>query len=280
MAINWTNAAGLAKNYAISALEDALYSVNSDSALQTCGPAEAEIRNKLSFSNIRIQFPTVAGKLPYVNFLSTNALTFPAYVTTFSDKFTPQVSGQQAYCRTDPSPVFKGVNRSITLGLTIPCMDVADADQNMKKINQFIKNLYPAYNSFKGDLVIGSPPLIRVKFANLITNQVSGYSGLLGYVTSFDYSFDVNDGFYFSSNQQFGDSNNLFFRAYKLTFTFSVLHEGTVGSIDGNFNFKNDFPYQTNTNSLLGAFGDTKNTAANTPPPISQQYAEENMGMS
>ena len=69
----------------------------------------------------------------------------------------------------------------------------------MKKINKFIHNLYPSYNSFKGDLVISSSPLSRVKFANLISNQLRGSGGLLGYVTNFKYDFTPSDGFYFSS---------------------------------------------------------------------------------
>lgn len=263
MAITLGNAGANLLGRAIDSLEENIF--NDDPALKTSLPAEAGIRNALSFASMRIQFPTRAGRLPYANYLTTNGLTFPAYITSLSDKFTPSVTGQQAYGRTDPAPVFKNVTRSISVTLTIPCFDAKDASENMKKVNEFIKNLYPTYNSYKGDLVIGSPPLVRVRFANLITNTISPYSGLLGYITSFDYSFETGDGFYFS------DQQNLFFRAYKLTFTFSVLHEGVVGAINGRFfNFKQDFPYRADEE-----FGTINTTADGTP--INRDVAEANI---
>ena len=101
-------------------------------------------------------------------------------------------------------------------------------------------------------------------FANLITNTIAPYSGLLGYITSFDYSYETGDGFYFS------DQNNLFFRAYKLTFGFSVLHEGVVGAINGRFfNFKQDYPYRTDEE--FGINTDAVGT------PINRAVAEENI---
>ena len=231
------------------ALTDQVFgSAANDSTLNTALPAEANIRNKLNFSNIRVQFPTTAGSIPYLNSLSGPAISFPAYIKTFTDTFTPSYNEVQVYGRTDAIPVYSRTSRSISVSLEIPCFDADDANENMKKINQFIKNLYPSYNSFKGDLVLSSPPLVRVKFANLILNHELG-NGLLGYIKSFSWNFTPSDGFYFDKDG--GNTSNLFFRSYTLSFTFSVLHESVIGFKNGNFNSPNqNYPYRTKTSLL------------------------------
>ena len=217
-----------------------------DPALKTALPAEANIREKLNFANVRIQFPTTAGKTPISNILSSPTLSFPAYITTLTDKFSPSFAPVKVYGRTDDIPVYQGTSRSITIAMTIPCFDANDANENMKKINEFIKNLYPSYNSYKGDLVLSSPPLIRVKFANLIINHEFSFKGLLGYVSSFSYSFDPKDGFHFDRGA--AGTTNLFFRSYTLNFTFNVLHESVIGFKNGDFNSSTDYPYRVKNN--------------------------------
>lgn len=219
-----------------------------DPSLETALPAEAELRNKLNFANIRISFPTTAGKLPFTNFLSQTTLSFPAYLTRLTDNFSPSFSGVSLYGRTDKVPQYSGTARTIVVSLTIPCLDAQDANENLKKINQFIKNIYPSYNSVKGDLIIASPPLVRVKFANLIIDHKIPFRGLLGYITSFSYTFDPKDGFFFNTENQL--AQNLFFRSYSLNFTMSVLHESVVGFKDGEFNSNTDYPYRLNNNVL------------------------------
>ena len=145
-----------------SGLGDQLFgSAGSDPTLATALPAEAEIRNKLSFANIRIAFPTTAGKTFLTNAFSSTSLSFPAYITSLTDSFTPNFSSNRVYGRTDPIPTYSGTTRTIQVSLTIPCFDADDANENMKKINQFIKNIYPSYNKIKNELIIGSPPKDR-----------------------------------------------------------------------------------------------------------------------
>lgn len=255
----------------LTALDDSFASnVGSDSTIKTALPAEAGIRNALSFANIRISFPTREGNIPVLSALTTNSLYFPAYIKTFSDNYNVSVSGEQVFGRTDPTPIYKGVTRTISVNLEIPCFDADDANENMRKINKFIQNLYPSYNSFKGDLVISSSPLVRVKFANLITNQLRGSGGLLGYITNFKYDFSPTDGFYFSSRNGQQNSTNIFFRSYTLSFTFSVLHEDVVGFIDGRDSSNRQFPYKTNINR----FNPTE-VFYGRYAPVSQEVSEE-----
>ena len=233
-----------------SGLGDQLFgSAGSDPTLATALPAEAEIRNKLSFANIRIAFPTTAGKTFLTNAFSSTSLSFPAYITSLTDSFTPNFSPNRVYGRTDPIPTYSGTTRTIQVSLTIPCFDADDANENMKKINQFIKNIYPSYNKIKNELIIGSPPLVRVKFANLIVDHRFSFRGLLGYITNFTYSFDPGEGFFFDRDG--AGASNLFFRSYTIGFTISVLHESPIGYINGTFESNNsNYPYRVKNNIL------------------------------
>jgi hypothetical protein len=217
-----------------------------DPTLMTSLPAEASLRNKLNFASIRIAFPTTAGKTALTNLFSSTALSFPAYLTSLSQTFNPSFSSTKVYGRTDGIPTYSGTTRTIRVALKIPCFDEADANENMKKVNRFIKNIYPSYNEIKGDLIIASPPLVRVKFANLIVDPKSSFRGLLGYINSFNYSFNPSDGFFMDKSE--GGTNNLFFREYTIGFTMNVLHEKVIGTINGRPSNPTDYPYRTRHN--------------------------------
>jgi len=216
-------------------------SAGNDPALATSLPAEAKLRNSLSFANIRVSFPT-AGPLPVTNLFSPSSISFPAYVTKLSNQYNIGIRSREMYGRLDPIPVFTGNKRTISVSLTIPCFDAKDANENLKKINTFIKNLYPGYNEFKGDLIVGSTPLVRVKFANLITDHRIGFRGLLGYITSFKHNFDTKEGFFFDTDE--GNTTNLFFRSYTIDFTMSVLHESIFSDINGSGYAAGNYPYR------------------------------------
>ena len=230
-------------------LGDQLFgSAGNDPTLGTALPAEARLRKELTFANIRISFPTSGGTVPIANIFSATSLTFPAYITSLKDTFTPNFTPNQVYGRTDPIPTYSGTTRSIQVTLKIPCFDAADANENMKKINQFIKNMYPAYNKINGELIIGSAPLARVKFANLIKDHKFGFRGLLGYISNFTYSFEPSEGFFLDKDN--AGASNLFFRSYTLSFTLNVLHEKVVGHVNGAFNGRSDYPYRVRHNNF------------------------------
>ena len=107
-------------------LADQLFgSAGNDPTLATANPAEVELRNKLNFANIRIGFPTTSRTSTI--FTQAN-LSFPAYINSFTDSFSPSFAANAVYGRTDPIPTYAGTQRSISLSLTIPCFDSDDAN--------------------------------------------------------------------------------------------------------------------------------------------------------
>jgi len=216
----------------------------SDPTYRTSLPAEGDIRQKLSFSNVRISFPT-SGINSITSLVEPNRVIFPAYIEKLENEYKMGVTPKKIYGRLDPIPVYTGNERSVTISLKIPCFDANDANENMKKINQIIRSLYPGYNEFKGDLIIGSTPLIRIKFANLITDHKFGFRGLLGYVTAFKHSFETKKGFLFGNDSS--GNQNLFFRSYTITFTMTVLHEAIFNEVNGSsISIAENYPYRTN----------------------------------
>ena len=226
---------------------------SSDPSLKTKNAAEAKLRNEIPFSDLVFSFPTTERtSVAYGG--AKNKLTFPAYVTSFSDTYSPNWSSKQVFGRADPIPTYSHTNRQISFTVRIPCYDETDANTNLKKINTLVKNLYPGYKteggngwfSTSGAKILNSPPLTRIKFANLISSAANPYSGLLGYITSCTPSLEIEKGVYLvgaGNNQQ----GLLLPRSFSITISFTPLHEHTVGWTNGaagsNFDGGQNFPY-------------------------------------
>ena len=226
-------------------LEDFL---DTDPTLGTCAPSEANIRNQVTFATLRLSFPTTA--------VGTK-LSLPAYLTSFSETFSPQWSTTSVFGRPDPIPVYKNTNRSTSMAFLIPCYDSNDANENLKKLNMLIKSLYPGYTKLKksGAVVLSSPPLVRIKFANLLINHKKPYQGLLGYITAFSTDFGINNRGVFMERSSVPGRGAMFPRAFQFNLSFSPLHESIVGwDVDktgGQFFGNRDYPYRTKA-----SFGD------------------------
>ena len=266
---------------------------STDPTLGTCSPSEAALRNSLSFTDIKIAFPTLNGAAAGSNWAdaglqrgldsitTANSITFPAYIKSFKDQFSPNWTPTQVFGRPDKIPIFSNTERTITLSLLIPCYDKNDANENLKKLNIFTKNLYPSYNKvgIKSDAwfqraigqeddprpeIMSSPPLIRIKFANLVLNHADGVSGLLGYVTAFSSEWGVAQRGVFLRRPA-TTAGAILPRALELNFTFTVLHERTPGFDASTKRFigegaimGGDYPYRT-----VSSFGSANPPVAN-----------------
>jgi hypothetical protein len=216
-----------------------------DPTLKTADTGEVALRNSLDFSDIHFTFPTTAGLVS--KFGKFQRVSFPAYITAFSDSFTPNWNSTPVFGRADPIPTYSNTTRAVTLGLMIPCFSKADANENLKKLNMLIKSLYPGYEEVNasGQKALDSPPLVRIKFANLLINHKNPAKGLLGYITSFSSDFGIQSkGVIMDKDSTYG---YLLPRAIGFNISFSPLHESTIGwnnsAPDGEFYGNENFPY-------------------------------------
>jgi len=154
-------------------------------------------------------------------------IKFKAFLTDFGNTFAPNWSAEEVFGRNDPIGMFKGTKRNLSLAWDVPSGDLQEAAANKGRANSLAKLLYPAYltTGVKGGALqshqqtISKPPLVRIRFANLIKGPKGG---LLGWIESCTISPNLDMG-YFSKDK------NLYPKTWKISIGFQVLHEHELG---------------------------------------------------
>lgn len=170
-------------------------------------------------------------------------IRFPAFLTDFTDSFKSNWKSEEVYGRMDPISTFKNTLRSITLAFDIPSESIQMAKLNMERLDFLIRGLYPIYdNGALGTATLASPPMFRVRFANLVRNVSQNdfgdtlRSGLLCYIENFDFKPKVDSGF-------FQENSRLFPKLISANLNLKIIHEHPLGKqSDGNVtSYRNDF---------------------------------------
>jgi len=181
-------------------------------------------------------------------------LRFKAFLTQFDDQYSADFSPETVFGRMDAIQVYRGTTRNISLSWDVPSANHFEAKENLKKCSQLMSYMYPVYQSLDPNntsgKVLTSPPLFRVKFANLITNTSKGDSamgssareyGLLGTIQGFTYSPDLDSGFFTSDDNTTGGS--LLPQTISLSCEFSVIHDHELGFDQKGDKAQPNFPY-------------------------------------
>lgn len=220
---------------AIRSQENQFISLQEDPKLSSGPSEERELRIKYPFANVFLEFPTTG-----------DSAVFPAYMKALQDTFTPSFSPISVFGRQDDIPVYQSTKRSISFTLAMPAFNEQHAIDIMRDINTIVKNLYPSYvrTETNRTRIINSPPLVRVKFANLICDYTNPTRGLLGYVNggiNITHGIDTNGIFIVEDDA----GGTVYAKSYELSFNFSVLHEETPGfdPETGGFIDSEQFPY-------------------------------------
>jgi len=162
---------------------------------------------------------------------------FMAFLTQMEDTYTSQWEKDMVYGRMDPIATFQGTVRTISLGWTVPAFSGAEAQNNLVKMSRLISMCYPVYGnqntSVRGAGQISGAPLIKIKFANLITGMTGNNSGsdingaakngLLGWIDGITFSPNLDAGFFDPG------PGKLFPKQIDLACQFNVLHEHALG---------------------------------------------------
>jgi hypothetical protein len=158
--------------------------------------------------------------------------SFPAFITNFTDSFSSAWSTETVYGKMDPISTFKNTTRAINLGFDIPSDSSGEAISNLNTVNKLIRGLYPVYDEGKyGTALIASPPMFRIKFANLVRNVASPdngingtlKSGLLCYIENFVFTPVIDNGF-------FVVNDNIYPKLITATLDLKILHEHALGN--------------------------------------------------
>jgi hypothetical protein len=166
--------------------------------------------------------------LEFYQAFSGATVSFKAFLENYSETFNCQWHPQQVFGRPDPIQTYQGTSRSLNLAWKVPAYSLGDAENNLIKTSTLARMLYPEYSAVDNATTISKGPLIKIKFANLLFDASRGpggdvrTSGLLGVIKSYNWSPDIDTGF-------FDPANELYPKLIKLTITFDVLHQHTLG---------------------------------------------------
>jgi len=166
--------------------------------------------------------------LEFYQTFSGAEVSFKAFLTNYNESFASNWASQSVFGRPDPLQTYQGTSRSLNLDWKVPAFSQEDAELNLIKTSTLTRMLYPEYSALDNALTISKGPLIKIKFANLIYDASRGpggdvrTSGLLGVITSFSWSPDIDQGF-------FDPGNQLFPKLLTLGIQFNVLHQHSLG---------------------------------------------------
>jgi len=199
---------------------------------------------------------------------------FLAMLTDLSYSFDSTWEEEQVFGRNDPIAIFQGTKRSISLGFDVVAGNIRQAQENLGKIDALTSFLYPSYRNLSPSLESGNTtmttelqqgelqgmtavrymngsPLVKVKFANLLNNNLSGVDqlatvedpfsqtgtgdGLLGFISGLTVNPKLELGTFTANMKHFP-------KALSISFNFNVLHQQTPGyDSDGKWLGKSHF---------------------------------------
>lgn len=164
---------------------------------------------------------------------------FKAFLNDFRDDYQSEWSSESVYGRMDPIETFQGTKRVITLSWDVVAFDLTEAQKNMYDIDLLISMLYPTYGSVHGGAgAITSSPLLKLKFANLITQPGRGpgltsalEEGLVGRVGGITYAPVVEHGFFTEASgaRKGTPPQGLWPKVVSLSCDFTVFHTHKLG---------------------------------------------------
>jgi len=147
----------------------------------------------------------------------SNGVTFIAFLGSFSQSFTSNWNQEEVIGRMDAIATFKNTTRSISVEWSVPAPNPETASDNLNRCNALVSLLYPTYTKAAAT-VMSKPPLVRLRYSNLIRNQSGG--GLLGYITSLNWSPVLEMGSYHTDGKTYP-------KVITISIEFTVLHEPT-----------------------------------------------------
>ena len=190
--------------------------------------------------------------LDFYHVASKNSVNFMAFLNDYNETYDVNTSPVSVYGRADPIQTYRDTNRSISVSWNILARSEREAIENVNRLATLIKFLYPAYkpiehvgeekagekeptpqNYFSSATTLSKPPLVRVKYANIISNNITAQSpraaqsGLLGFITSLNHSYDIDSGGFDIAGEN--GSPYILPKNISVTITFKPIHEHPIG---------------------------------------------------
>tara|TARA_R110002072_G_scaffold2788_6_gene22143 strand:- start:2280 stop:3332 length:1053 start_codon:yes stop_codon:yes gene_type:complete len=239
--------------------------------------------------------------ISFQNIRNQESVFFKAFITAFSDTYSPNFNSVEVFGRTDPIQQYKGTSRSITLAFKVPAASESEAFENLGRAGKLIQMLYPSYASVSNALTLSEAPLVRLKVMNLLskidhesariesffslsnslTDFYSDYKstaapdkGVLGVITSCTVNHGLESEGAFSKIDETGEEptgvpNTILPKLIEINVSFAPIHEDTIGFVGDQSEFNNapSFPYGVSLRK--------NTTEGNIPTVVSSNQAEQ-----
>lgn len=153
-------------------------------------------------------------------------VSFPGFITNFSDTYNADFSSEKVYGRMDPIVTYNGTGRQVSAVFDVIAESLEAAKENMQKFAIFSKMMYPKFARVdeSDTLSLKSPPLLKIRYANLIKDAFSD-DGLLGAARSADMTPSFEHGFFAPVDEP----GVLYPKKYSIDVSFEVLHTHEIG---------------------------------------------------
>ena len=147
---------------------------------------------------------------------------FKAILTDFDDMYVSSWKEENIYGRMDSIATYQSTKRKISFGFDVVAGDLSEAISNYNNSKTLLSYLYPVYEEISGEgfnaSSIKSPPLLKIKFANLINEKIGKANlPLVGKLDGLSYRPVMDVGF-------FEDQQKLYPKVNQFTCNFTVLH--------------------------------------------------------
>lgn len=160
---------------------------------------------------------------------------FAAFLKTYNETFAPTYSSEDVFGRMDPLMSFQKTSRTISLGWQVPAYSEQESELNLSRVSSLAQFMYPTYRD-KGDAtLISKPPLLRIRFGNLIQNASDPTIGLLCAATNFTFNPNIEMGFFTSlaggesKDAPMGLGGALYPKSIDCSLSLTALHEHDMG---------------------------------------------------
>jgi hypothetical protein len=130
--------------------------------------------------------------------------SFPAFITSFRDGYSPNFESVNVFGRIDPIYTFTHTTRKVEIGMDVVSHDASEAKQNWIELNEMAQGLYATYRKKGSEDVISSPPIYGLRFHNLVREINTGgvmQDFVYGVLTSgITLEPDVQEGYFYGGN--------------------------------------------------------------------------------
>lgn len=196
-------------------------------------------------------------KLAFWHVASRRGIAFRAMLKNFSENFNPGWSSEKTIGRMDEIANYSNTTRRMNVSFDVPAESENEAVYNMGLLSGLIKMLYPTYDSPDNfATTLSAPPLMRVKFANLICRPTKNltesaeFAGLLCYISNLKWTPRNEMGY---MNIYPGEMHP---RLFEIGFDITIIHEHQLGwepsttkELNEEFTF---FPHNISIEDKLG----------------------------